>query len=58
MNLDDVKIYAAGAVGAGAPAMNWFVNFAEPLFQVFLLAGQTGVAIVTILYIWKKIRRK
>lgn len=51
---DDIKIFAASAVGVGAPATNWFLDFVEPLLRIFVLAGQLGVAVVTILYIYSK----
>lgn len=58
---DELKIYAASALGVGAPAANWFLDFVEPLLRVLVLGGQLGVAVVTILYIyskWKKLHKK
>lgn len=56
MNADDVKVTAAFAVGAGAPALNSFLGGAESLLNVLLMLGQFGVAIITIIYIAQKIR--
>lgn len=58
MIIEDVKIYALGTVGFGSPAVSWFVDFAEPIFRVILMAGQAGVAIITIIYIARKLRSR
>jgi hypothetical protein len=56
LKADDIKVTAAFALGAGAPALNTFLGGAESLFKVLLMLGQFGVAVITIVYIAQKIR--
>jgi hypothetical protein len=58
---DNVKVMFASLAGIGAPASNWFLDTAEPMLRVLLLAAQLAVAIVTALYVyskWKKNRKE
>ncbi len=57
---DNLKVLFASVLGFGAPASNWFLDTAEPMLRVLLLAAQLAVAVVTALYIyskWKKNRK-
>lgn len=53
-NRDSFKVTFASILGLGAPSVNWVVEAGEPLLKLLVLAGQLGVAIVTILYIFRK----
>lgn len=58
---EQLKVYSAALLGVSSPASSAFFNFVEPILQVVLLAGQIGVAAVTILYIvrkWQNARKK
>lgn len=51
---DNLKVGVASFFGTATPAVSWFLENAEPVLQVMLVAGQVGVAAVTILYIVRK----
>lgn len=58
--MQDGKVYSAAFFGFSIPGMNLFINNLEPVLKALVLLGQTGVAAVTILYIyskWKKSQR-
>lgn len=50
---DNLKVAVAALFGAGSPTANWFLNL-EPTLDVVLRAGQIAVAVVTVLYIFRK----
>lgn len=54
--MTDTKVGAAAFLGAFLPATNLFLGDAEPVFRVLALVGQFAVAVVTVVYIWTKIR--
>lgn len=58
---DGLKVGAASLFGFGAPGMNLVVEVGEPLLKLLVLLGQSGVALMTILYIfakWKQAKAK
>lgn len=59
--MKDLKVYSAAIFGLGLPGLNLFFQSWEPVLKGFVLVGQFGVAVVTILYVyrkWKKLRDK
>jgi hypothetical protein len=52
---DDFRVAIAALFGAGSPVVTWFVSLG-PLLDVLLTAGQISVAVVTVLYIYRKWR--
>ncbi len=54
MKSDNLKVALAATVGFGSPATNLMVDSAEPVLKLLLLAAQLGVAVVTILFIFRK----
>lgn len=48
------KIYSAALCGFSIPGMNLFLENLEPILKALVLAGQFGVAVMTILYIYSK----
>lgn len=52
----EVQVGGAAFFGSFLPATNLFLGDAEPIFRVLALAGQFAVAVVTVVYIWTKIR--
>lgn len=53
---DNLKVTAAAVVGSAAPASSWFFEVATPWLGTLLTLGQIGVAVITILYIYRKWR--
>jgi len=56
--MDNLKVGLAAVVGVASPSTNWFVTDAEPVLRLVLLAGQIGVAVLTSIYIYRKIKSK
>lgn len=54
--LDNIKVFTASLIGFGSPGVNWLIDVGEPVMKVLVLAGQFGVAVVTIVYIVYKCR--
>lgn len=54
--MNDAKVGIAAFIGSIAPAANLFIGDWEPLFRVLALVGQIAVAVVTVAYIWTKIK--
>lgn len=52
-----MKVLGAGLVGAGTPVVNQWINNLEPMLKTFIMLGQIGIAIVTIVYIYAKAKR-
>jgi hypothetical protein len=52
--LGNVGMLASANVGAGA--VNNFVSGVEPVIHLLVGLGQIAVAVVTVWYIWKKIK--
>jgi hypothetical protein len=52
--LGNVGVLASANVGAGA--LNSFLTGMEPVIHLFVGLGQIAVAVVTVWYIWKKIK--
>lgn len=55
--MTDAKVGGAAFFSAFLPATNLFLGDAEPLFRVLALVCQIVVAVVTTIYICKKIKR-
>ena len=53
---DNIRVFSAALLGFGAPSMNWMLDIGEPTLKLLVLAGQFGVAVVTMLYIALKCR--
>lgn len=51
---ENLQVSVAAAFGIGSPGLNLVLNAVEPALRAGLLIGQLGVAIVTILYIYRK----
>lgn len=51
---ENIQVAAASVLGLGSPGINHFIEVVEPMLQVLLTVGQIGVAIATILYIFRK----
>jgi uncharacterized membrane protein YqgA involved in biofilm formation len=51
---EHIQVSLAAIFGIGSPGINHVLEVAEPIIQVALTVGQLGVAIVTILYIYRK----
>jgi len=51
------KVQGAALFGFSAPGLNLFLKNLEPLLNTLILAGQVGVATVTILYIYAKLKK-
>lgn len=61
MKNENIKVGVAAMLGFGSPATNLIFDQTEPILKLLLLAGQLGVAIVTILFIarkWKNAEKK
>lgn len=61
IDMDSVKVSLAAATGVSVPVLDRLALSAEPIARMLLLAGQIGVAVVTILYIyrkWRNLKRK
>lgn len=56
MTPDDFKVSGAAFFGSFLPATNLFLGDAEIVFRVLALVGQIAVAVITVIYIWTKIR--
>ena len=56
MTAEDTKVSVAFALGVGAPAVNAFFSGAASVLNVLLMLGQFGVAVITMIYIFQKIR--
>lgn len=56
MNADDIKVSVAATLGMVTPVAGTFFKGAESVLSVLLMAGQFGVAVLTIVYIAQKIR--
>lgn len=54
--MNDSKVALAAFIGSVAPATNLFLGDAEPIFRVLALCGQIAVAVVTVIYIWQKVK--
>jgi hypothetical protein len=52
--IGNVGMLASANVGAGA--LNNFLNGMEPVIHLFVGLGQIAVAVVTVWYVWKKIK--
>ena len=52
---DNFRVGIAAFFGAGSPAASWFLNLG-PFLDVLVTVGQLGVALVTILYILRKLK--
>lgn len=55
--MDDIKVYSAAAFGVGFPGVNLLLQDWEPILKAAVLLGQFGVAVVTILYVYRKWRK-
>lgn len=61
IDTDSIKVTLAAVTGVSVPALDRLVSAAEPIARMLLLSGQIGVAVVTILYIyrkWRNLKRK
>lgn len=56
LTMENLKVFGASLLGFGAPSANWLLDVGEPVMKVLVLAGQFGVAVVTIVYIYYKCR--
>lgn len=55
--MSDWKVLSMAVVGLGGPDVaNSFLNNFSSVIEVFVRLGQVGVAVVTILYIYRKWR--
>lgn len=55
MNIkENLQVSLAAFLGIGSPGLNLVIDTVEPVLRAALLLGQFGVAIVTILYIYRK----
>lgn len=54
MKSENLKVGVAAVLGVGSPAANLVLDNLEPVLKLLLLAGQLGVAVVTILFIHRK----
>lgn len=52
--MQDIKVYSAATVGFGLPSINLFLQNWEPVLKDLVLLGQFGVAVVTVLYVYRK----
>ena len=53
---ENFKVGFASVLGLGAPISNVFIENAEPIMRLLLSAGQIGVAVISILFIYRKWR--
>jgi hypothetical protein len=51
---EHLQVSLAAIFGIGTPGLHHIIEVAEPVIQAALTVGQLGVAIVTILYIYRK----
>jgi len=51
---DHLQVTLAALLGVGSPGLSGVLAVSEPYLQASLVVGQIGVAIVTILYIYRK----
>jgi hypothetical protein len=51
---EHLQVSLAAIFGIGSPGMNQVIEVAEPVLRMALTIGQFGVAVVTILYIYRK----
>lgn len=51
---EHLQVSFAALFGIGSPGLNLVIDVVEPIVHMGLLLGQLGVAIVTILYIYRK----
>jgi len=56
--MDHFKVGTAAIIGLASPSSSWLLVSAEPVLKLILLVGQIGVAAVTIVYIYYKIKAK
>jgi hypothetical protein len=55
--MDWMKVKLAAVVGIGSPWLTGLLLKFGPALDFFIKLGQVGVALVTILYIWRKWRK-
>lgn len=51
---ENLKVASASLLGLFSPTVGGLLGVMEPVLKILLLAGQVGVAAVTILYILRK----
>lgn len=51
---EHAQVSFAALLGVGSPGLNFVLDVVEPILRIGLFMGQLGVAIVTILYIFRK----
>lgn len=55
MNIKEhLQVSFAATLGLGSPGLNWVLDIVNPVLQALFTLGQLGVAIITILYIYRK----
>jgi len=54
---DWMKVKLAAVIGIGSPWLAELLLRLGPVLDFFIKLGQIGVAIVTIIYIWRKISK-
>lgn len=51
---DNFQVSLAAMLGLGSPGLNLVLDIVNPVLQALFTVGQIGVAIVTIVYIYRK----
>lgn len=51
---ENLQVSFAAMLGLGSPGLNLFLDTVNPLLHALLTAGQIGVAIATVFYIYRK----
>lgn len=51
---DNFQVSFAAMLGLGSPGLNLVLDIVNPVLQALFTVGQIGVAIVTIIYIYRK----